>query len=293
MRPRLPDFIIIGAMKSATTTLHEQLARQPGVFMTRPKEPNFFSDDQVYARGIDWYASLFGEAGPGTLSGESSTHYTKLPAYPQTVARMARALPSLKVIYVMRHPIDRLISHYGHEVTDGRTTLGIREAVEHLPGLVDYGRYSMQLEPYLGAFGTGNVLPVFFRRVVQCPQEELERIGRFLGLPGRPTWDTTLRPQNVGSERLRRSALRDALVQAPILTPLRKRLIPKRLTEPIKSLWRSGIEPPPLPPDLMARLRDRFDDDLARLGDWLGVRLDCEVFRQVTQARPLDWVIRH
>ena len=54
-----PDFIVIGAMKSATTTLHEQLARQPGVIMSRPKEPNFFSDDRIYARGWGWYSSLF------------------------------------------------------------------------------------------------------------------------------------------------------------------------------------------------------------------------------------------
>ena len=52
---RLPDFIIIGAMKSATSTLHEQLAVQPGIFMSRPKEPNFFSNDEIVARGLDWY----------------------------------------------------------------------------------------------------------------------------------------------------------------------------------------------------------------------------------------------
>ena len=54
-----PDFIVIGAMKSATTTLHEQLARQPGIFMSRPKEPNFFSDDENYARGWGWYGVAF------------------------------------------------------------------------------------------------------------------------------------------------------------------------------------------------------------------------------------------
>ncbi len=60
-----PDFIVIGAMKSATTTLHEQLARQPGLFMSRPKEPNFFSDNENYARGWGWYSSLFRAAGRG------------------------------------------------------------------------------------------------------------------------------------------------------------------------------------------------------------------------------------
>ncbi len=79
---RLPDFIIIGAMKSATTTLHGLLASQPGVFMSTPKEPCFFSDDEVWARGVGWYASLFEAAPAGALLGESSTHYTKLPTYP-------------------------------------------------------------------------------------------------------------------------------------------------------------------------------------------------------------------
>src|SRR5271155_5494150 len=96
-----PDFIVIGAMKSATTTLHEQLARQPGFCMSRPKEPNFFSDDRMFARGWAWYGSLFQAAKPTDLCGESSTHYTKLPSYPWTVERMKRDLPHLKLIYLM------------------------------------------------------------------------------------------------------------------------------------------------------------------------------------------------
>jgi hypothetical protein len=292
MGPRLPDFIIIGAMKSATTTLHEQFSRQPGVFMSRPKEPNFFSDDEVFARGIDWYKGLFRKAGEWDLCGESSTHYSKLPTYPKAVERLADVFPALKLVYVMRHPIDRLLSHHGHEVTVGRTTGGIREAVEAIPELVDYGRYAMQLEPYLRTFGTENVLPVFFDRLVEQPQEELERIARFLGYGLRPRWDTSLSPQNVGSERLRDSPLRHALVQVPVLTPIRQWLVPRFLAEPIKSIWRSGIEPPPIPLDLMDRLRGEFDDDLGRLGDWLGVDLSCDVFHEVTGARPLEWVGR-
>ncbi len=54
------------------------------------------------------------------LRGESSTHYTKLPTYPRTVDRMVRDLPRLKLIYVMRHPIERLVSQYVHELTAGR-----------------------------------------------------------------------------------------------------------------------------------------------------------------------------
>ena len=59
-----PDFIIIGAMKCGTSTLAAQLACQDGVFLTTPKEPNFFSDDEIYARGHGWYRSLFAAAAP-------------------------------------------------------------------------------------------------------------------------------------------------------------------------------------------------------------------------------------
>jgi hypothetical protein len=290
MMTRTPDFIVIGAMKSATTTLHEQLARQPGLFMSRPKEPNFFSDDEIYANGLNWYSSLFRSAGDEELCGESSTHYTKLPTYPRTVERMKQALPDVKLIYVMRHPIDRLISHYVHELTTGTLSTPLSEAIDEMPELVDYGRYSMQLRPYLEAYGAENVLPVFFRRLVIHPQAEFERIGRFIGYSRPASWDVSLKPQNVGSTRLRKSVLREALVCAPLLTTLRQRLIPKPWTEPLKAFWRAKTDPPSLSRDLEARLRDLFDEDLERLGNWLGIVLNCERFRDAVQDRPYDWV---
>jgi hypothetical protein len=286
---RQPDFIVIGAMKSATTTLHEQLARQPGFVMSRPKEPNFFSDDRMYARGWSWYSSLFGPAEEAALRGESSTHYTKLPDYPRTVARMMRDLPAVKLIYLMRHPIDRLMSHYVHEQTTGRITVDVHEAIERHHELIEYGRYAMQLQPFLDAYGFANVLPVFFPRLVHHPQSELERIGRFLNHGGPLVWDIALKPQNRGKERLRPSPIRQALVQAPVLCALRQRILPRNWSESLKDFWRAGIAPPVLQAELIARLRDVFDADLAQLGSWLGVTLDCETFHETTIAQTHDW----
>jgi hypothetical protein len=280
----LPDFIIIGAMKSATTTLHEQLARQSCLFMSRPKEPNFFSDDENYACGLGWYAACFEGAGPGQLRGESSTHYTKLPTYPNTVERMLRVLPHLKFIYVMRHPVDRLRSHYLHELTIGRIRVDLEAAVDRHPELVDYGRYAMQLEPYLRAYGPEQILLVLFDCLVGQPQIELRRIGRFLNAPESLTWDHTLKPQNVGRERLRKSVVREALVRVPVLGPLRRSLIPRPWTERLKALWRVNADPPPATAALERRLRPIFDADLARLGSWLGVELSCDSFRSVGSA---------
>ncbi len=281
---RLPDFLVIGAMKCATTTLHEQLARQPGIFMTREKEPNFFSDDALFAQGIAWYSSLFQGARPDDLLGESSTHYTKLPTHPAAVSRIAAALPRVKLIYVMRHPIERLISHYRHECTVGRIDSGttFEEAIAQVPELIDYGRYAYQLTPYLETFGSGRILPVFLKRLVDDPQAEFERIGRFLAYAGTPRWDHRLGRRNAGELRLRHSPLRQALVNSRLLTPLRHRLISPALSDRLKSFWIDRSVVPSISPDIIARLREVFDADLALLGQRLGVDLDCANFKAVT-----------
>ena len=280
-----PDFVVIGAMKSATTTLHEQLARQPGIFMTCPKEPNFFSDDAIHQRGWSWYSALFRPASAADLRGESSTHYSKLPTYPRTVERIARDLPRLKLIYVMRHPIDRLISQYVHEVTAGRIAVGLGEALRRHPELIDYSRYSMQLQPFLDVYGFADVLPVFFPRVVSRSQDEFERIARFLGHDGPVRWDEGLEPQNSREERLSPSPVREALVRAPVLSTIRQKVVPRRWSQSLKRFWRARVEPPRLTPVLSAPLCEVFDADLAQLGSWLGLRLDCENFHEVTVAR--------
>jgi hypothetical protein len=284
-----PDFIVIGAMKSATTTLHEQLARQPGLFMSRPKEPSYFSDDEIYNRGSRWYSSLFRAATPGDLRGESSTHYSKLPSYPRTVDRMARDLPRIKLIYLMRHPIDRLVSQYVHELTCGRIRVELSEAIFRHPELIDYSRYAMQLRPFLDAYGAGSVLPIFFPRVLHYSQDELERIGRFLGHNGPLKWDATMKPQNAGRDRLRASPIRDALVRAPVLAGLRQRIVPRQWTQSLKARWRALVDPPRLSVAQAAYLRELFDADLAELGSWLGIAIDCESFDDVTASQSYDW----
>ena len=159
---RLPEFIIIGAMKSATSTLHNQLSAQPGIFMSTPKEPNFFSDDGIYKQGLGWYSGLFNEAVAEDICGESSTHYTKLPDYPQTIQRLKAAIPQPKLIYVMRHPVDRLISHYMHQWSQGVISCDINQAIDRYPELINYSCYGMQVTPYLKEFGSEAVLPLFF-----------------------------------------------------------------------------------------------------------------------------------
>lgn len=285
---QIPDFIIIGAMKCGTSTLQAQLARQPGFFLTTPKEPNFFSDDEIFARGAKAYAELFADAAPEDRCGEASTHYTKLPTYPETVERMAGLLEAPRLIYVMRHPVDRLVSHYIHEWTERTIESPIDDAALGVPRLVEYGCYARQLAPYFARFGREAVLPVFLERMHQAPQETLERIGRFLGHEEKLRWEAERGPANVSAERMRSSPWRDRIVDQPLLRSLRRRFVPKGLRDRVRSLW-TLRERPQLSPGTREELERRFDADLAELGAWLGTPLDCASFRAQVSGRDLDW----
>lgn len=289
---RLPDFIIIGAMKSATSTLQQQLVQQPGVFMCDPKEPNFFSDDEHYRKGLAWYAELFSGASAGDLLGEASTHYTKLPTYPHSVARMREHLPNVRLVYVMRHPVDRLVSHYIHEWSLGNIDCGIDEAVGRYPEMIAYGQYAMQLDPFFEAYGREAMLPVFFDRLIREPQAELERVCRFIGYPPPPQWARDLKPDNVSSERIRRFPLYGLVVGSPLATRLRHALIPQGWRDWVKARL-TMRQRPVLSQGVRMALEVEFDRDLARLGEWLGKPLSCKDFKQVTGAEEFNWVALH
>ena len=287
---RLPDFIIIGAMKSATSTLHDQLAARDGITMSSPKELYFMSDDPVYAKGIEWYASHFADAADTDLCGESTTHYTKLPTYPKTIDRIAKHLPDARFIYVMRHPIDRLESAFLHMWFEKETTLSFDDAVGGgIPELVDYGRYAYQLEPWFERFGHDRVHPVFVDRLRADQDDVIARVCEFLGHDGDRSWIHDVADNNVSTERLQQSAARDRMKTIPFYESARK-LVPETAIERIRSRWRPD-DRPSVSDEQRASLAEIFDADLVTLGQWLGVDLTCDNFSDVTATRHLGWTL--
>ena len=199
-------------------------------------------------------------------------------------------MPDARLVYVMRHPVDRLVSHYIHEWSTGVYHCGIGEAVNKYPELTAYGRYAMQIEPYFAAFGRDAVLPVFFDHLVREPQAELERICRFIGYQGQPVWVEDMKPDNVSSERIRKFPFYELLVKSGPATWLRRRFIPQALRDAVKIKLRMRNRPE-LDKENRARLEMEFDRDLAQLGKWLGTDLDCRNFKQVTSAASLEWIL--
>lgn len=290
MSARLADFYIIGAMKCATTTLHEQLARRDRFFMSTPKEPNFFNDTELCPGRISDYAALFTHARPDQIVGESSTHYTKLPTYQGTAERIFEHTPEAKLVYVMRDPIERLVSHYIHQWTERRVQGEISDAIFKYPEYVAYSSYALQLEPYVRLFGKEKITLVFFEHLVQNRESELTRIARALGDDSDEplTWYTETAQTNVSKERLRKSRLREAALSFPPARMI-KDALPGNLKERIKSLWRME-ERPELSDKALGYATDLLDEDLEILGSWLGLELTCESFKSVATEAPPQWI---
>ncbi len=222
-----PDFVIIGAMKCGTTTLAAQLGAQDGIFITEPKEPAFFSHDEIFARGEDWYRSLYEPAEAGDLKGEASTEYTKLPTYPASIERLQAFAPEAKLIYITRDPYARIVSHYMHFWRDGTVPRDINRAVREHPEFIAYSKYEAQLAPWKERFGEEAILHLHMEDMASDPQQVLERAAQHIGFTGQVEWRDDLDRMNPGVGHLRSFPLKRVLVDNPLMETLRRNLVPK------------------------------------------------------------------
>ena len=145
---RCPDAIVIGATKAGTTSLFHYLSDHPQVHMDPQKELRFFSDPDRFALGADWYRRRFASAG-SRVAMESSNSYTRDPVYPGVAERIADVCPDVRRVYLVRDPIDRLVSHYRHRVATGREWRSPDEAVTADPSYVAASLYGHQLSLHL------------------------------------------------------------------------------------------------------------------------------------------------
>jgi hypothetical protein len=192
--PRCPNLFLIGAMRSGTSGLHEQLARHPSIFMCEPKEPAFFADpaelDQdspaAAQLGIcgntQRYLGLFDRAIGATVRGESSTHYSKRPILSGVVERIYDACPEARILYIMRDPVERSLSHYLWHVHRGYEGREVLEALQASEVYVSVSDYPMQIEPYLDRFGQDRVKLLTFEELVSNPNDVLSGVYAWLDL---------------------------------------------------------------------------------------------------------------
>lgn len=178
-----PNFIIIGAARSGTTSLFKYLECHPDIFMSKIKEINFFSNEKYWANGLHWYEKHFANSDLPCV-GEASTSYTSAPSLGNAPKRIKETLGNIKLIYILRDPIDRFVSHYLHRVDRGLEMRSISDIICNHPNdsLLWQGRYFYQIEQYLEFFQASAIHLLSIDELKNDTQETMNSIFRFLNV---------------------------------------------------------------------------------------------------------------
>lgn len=276
----LPNFLIIGAMKGGTTSLFNYLSVHPEVFMSRTKELHYFVAEKNLRRGNGWYERQFREADDAAAVGEASTDYTKYPLFRGVPKRIADLIPGVRLIYVVRHPLERIRSHYLHDVARGRERRPIDEAVSGNEHYLAPSRYALQIEEYLKHFPREQLLLVTSESLRNDRAAAMRRVHDFIGVNS--CWSTPVQNREFnatvqkmapglplraarhlpGAERLRLLAPRQVIAAERLLLTAKRPLDPQAGTMS-EELERELVDE--LAPDL-ACLRSHMGQDFDAWG---------------------------
>jgi len=269
----LPTFIVIGAMKSGTTSLYHYLDEHPEVGMSAQKETDFFVAEKNYERGRAWYESLFDAS--AKARGEVSPNYTKGHLFSGVAARMNALVPGAKLIYLVRDPIDRLVSHYTGSRAVGREGRALPDALADLDGCnyVQTSRYHRQLEPYLAHYDPDDLLVVPSRDLREAQGRTLRAIYRFIGVD--ETFENTRTKRLNASSSLKQRGRWYRLLSGAMSQPLKDALRPY-----VPLGWLPGSSSDAPRPTLSASQEARLTDYLAD---------DVRALRALTNRRFPNW----
>ncbi len=184
----LPNVIVIGAMKCATTAVHRYLDLHPDVAMSKSKELIFFCGPPErlagfagnWHRGVEWYAAQFRPSAP--VRGEASPAYTS-PSFPEVAERMVRIVPKVRLVYFVRDPIERAVSQYLHHRAEGTERRPIEEALlDPASQYLQRSRYHARLEPYLVCFPRAQMKICAQEDLLARRRVTLRELYRFAGV---------------------------------------------------------------------------------------------------------------
>lgn len=267
--------IIIGAMKSGTTTLFDMLARHPQIVPSANKEPGFFAFDEIWSQGFEWFDTLF-EFDPQqhVYRLEASTDYTKAPFVTGVWERMSqRPDLDIRLLYIMRHPLQRIESHARH-VQRARKEIG-----QHISPKTDFGLdeglsllniatscYAAQLDRYRQAWEAGRLHCLTLEDLRQDPEMTMAAIWDFLALPPPKTVDV-LR-SNAAGTRSNAHPIWVQLARSRSLMAVGRTILPVSAREKVKGVFQQKAKQEgrfTLSPAEQAALMDILGPDLERL----------------------------
>ena len=236
--------------------------------MARPKELNFFSFH--WDRGIDSYQQRFSGM-EASIRGEASPSYTRAPLIENVPERIASLIPDVRLVYLIRHPVDRIRSEYLHRLHHGKERAAtLAEAISTNPRYLIVSKYGYQIDRYLGYFAPSQLLVITTERLMSERQQAIQEVLAFLGADG------SLLPPNLDQELNRGDE---------------KQRIPRAL-DPLRTIWRSarpitGRIPSKWRHRLRSQLGGRIDPDAMKLSQEQEDRIWTELKPDFTRLREI------
>ncbi|HWP92471.1 MAG TPA: sulfotransferase [Thermodesulfobacteriota bacterium] len=244
-----PNFLIIGCGKCGTTTLGNLLNQHPEIFVvSSPKEPNFFSHDRKYAKGWDWYQSLFRNTKGASLVGEKSVSYSSEEFEDRACQRIQKHVPSVRLIYIVRNPLDRVESAYRqiHDVASRRGKYfphSIEGALKYRPQLYTNALYWQRINKFRSYFPDEQILVLFLEDLKTDPGTVLTKCFNFLGVDSRLPAEGLNKRLNTADEKYYSNWLMRFIINHKSLNSCWIRL-PKKARRKAQVIMRNRFEVP-------------------------------------------------
>jgi len=251
-----PNLFIVGAMKSGTSSLHSLLNQHEKIFMCDPKEPCHFIDPGIleqqwpemwemgFWRSEEAYLKLFENIGDVLYAGESSTEYSKMPLMPEVAGRIAKFESKAKILYIMRDPVERCISHYWHMVEHRGEIRPPRQAFNEDSQFSEVSDYALQLKPYFSNFESDQIYTLTFESLKLDALSELNKICSWLQLSAFSKMPADSSPRNVTPKVLihpSKSVVIKNVINSDIVQSVKK-FLPRQFINKTKGMIESRVE---------------------------------------------------
>jgi Sulfotransferase domain len=276
----LPNLIIIGGLKCGTTSIHHYLGLHPEVQMSKPKELNFFVSELNLDLGLDWYRGRFDDR--FAVRGESSPHYTNLPRFEGVAERIQTHCPDTKLLYMIRDPIKRVLSHWVHAKGAGYESGEIEDVLSRPDtAYVQRSMYWMQLQPYLQRFDRGQIELISSEELQADRQGTMRKAFGFVGVDENFTHEQFDREWEKSSAKSGdKYQVMERLIKLPGLRSFDRNFdrLPESMRWVVEKIVHDPDKPsapkPKLSDEMFEQMRGWFREDVASLQEFAGRRFD-------------------
>lgn len=294
----MPNFLIIGAAKSGTSALYHYIRRHPEIYMSPRKETHFFafenSNPATSGPGdtipgaithLDEYKKLFENVRDEKIIGEASPTYIYLP---KACNRIKFHIPDVRMVAILRNPVDRAYSAYMHLIRDGRESISdfdqaLKKEQERIAAnwgpIWHYkrgGLYYEQVKRYYESFDKDRLRIFLYEDLDSNPHKVLKDLFNYLGVSDLWMPDVSVRPNVSGVPKSTHlhTLMHTLFLKPNLLKSVSRKVIPEQIRWRVTTQMRTmNMAKRPMAPDVRTRLKEFFREDVQNLSQLIGRNL--------------------